>query len=173
NATACVNPVAGPTAGEAVMSPACKAFLGGLRAAVLAGAFTNNPTARPIIDSPDRQMQYTWAFSAGVKREIAKDMAVSVDYVGNRGRDLTAVIDINEGPINPATGRVTRLGVSGFNPNNVLNLPAAALNTTFVQVNQEQTRPEFNTDFNSLEVELEKRFSNRWSGRVSYTLSHC
>jgi len=173
NATACVNPVAGPLAGEAVMSPACKAFLGGLRAQVLAGGFINNPTAGPIIDSPDRQMQYTWAFSAGVKREIAKDMAVSVDYVGHRGRDLTAVIDINEGPINPATGRVTRLGVSGFNPNNVLNLPAAALNTTFVQFNQEQTRPEFNTDFNSLEVELEKRFSNRWSGRVSYTLSHC
>jgi hypothetical protein len=173
NATACLNPVAGPTAGEAVMSPACKSYLVGLRNQVLAGGVINNPTAGPIIDSPDRQMQYTWAFSAGVKREIAKDMAVSVDYVGNRGRELTAVIDINEGPINPTTGRVTRLGMSGFNPGNVLGLPAAALNTTFVQFNQEQTRPEFNTDFNSLEVELEKRFSNRWSGRVSYTLAHC
>ena len=27
--------------------------------------------------------------------------------------------------------------------------------------------------FNSLEVGLEKRYSNRWSGRVSYTLAHC
>jgi hypothetical protein len=143
NATACLNPVGAPT------------------------------PAGPIIDSPDRQMAYTWAFSAGVKREIAKDMALSVDYVGTRGRDLTAVIDINEGPINPATGRVTRLGMNGFNPNNVLNLPAAALGTTFAQFNQEQTRPEFNADFNSLEVELEKRYSNRWSGRVSYTFSHC
>ena len=35
----------------------------------------NNPTAGPIVDSPDRQMAHTWAFSAGVKREIAKDMA--------------------------------------------------------------------------------------------------
>jgi hypothetical protein len=118
-------------------------------------------------------MQYTWAFSTGVKREITSNMAVSVDYVGNRGRDLTAVIDINEGPTIPATGRVTRLGVAGFNPNNVLNLPAAALTTTFAQFNQEQTRPEFNTDFDSLEVELERRFSNRWAGRVSYTFSHC
>jgi len=107
-----------------------------------------------------------------VKREIARDMAVSVDYVGNRGRDLTAVIDINEGPLN-AAGRVTRLGMSVFNPNNVLNLPASALNATFAQFNQEQTRPEFNTDYNSLEVELEKRFSSRWSSRVSYTFSHC
>jgi outer membrane receptor protein involved in Fe transport len=173
NATACLNPATGPTAGVAVISPACKAFLNGLRGQVLAGGFVNNVTAGPIIDSPDRQMQYTWAFSAGVKREIARDMAVSVDYVGNRGRDLTAVIDINEGPINPATGRITRLGMSAFNPNNVLNLPAAALNSTFAQFNQEQTRPEFNTDYNSLEVELEKRFSSRWSSRVSYTFSHC
>jgi hypothetical protein len=172
NATSCLNPVAGSTAGEAALSPACRAFLVGLRRQVLAGGVINNPTAGPIVDSPDRQMAHTWAFSAGVKREIAKDMAVSIDYVGNRGRDLTAVIDINEGAVNSA-GRVTRLGTSGFNPNNMLNLPAAALNTTFVQFNQEQTRPEFNTDFNSLEIELEKRYSNRWTGRVSYTLSHC
>jgi outer membrane receptor protein involved in Fe transport len=173
NATACLNPVAGPTPGEAVMSAACRTYLVGLRSQVLAGGFVNNPTAGPIIDSPDRRMQYTWAFSTGVKRELARNMAVSVDYVGNRGRNLTAVIDINEGPVNPATGRVTRLGVNGFNPNNVLGLPAAALASTFVQFNQEQTRPEFDADFNSLEFELEKRFSNRWAGRVSYTFSHC
>jgi Carboxypeptidase regulatory-like domain len=171
--TACLNPVVGPRPGEAVISPACKAYLVGLRNQVLAGGFVNNVTAGPIVDSPDRQMQYTWAFSFGAKRELVKDMALSVDYVGNRGRDLTAVIDINEGPVNPATGRVTRLGVNGFNPNNVLNLPAAALAATFVQFNQEQTRSDFNTDYNSLEVELEKRFSNRWAGRVSYTLAHC
>jgi carboxypeptidase family protein/TonB-dependent receptor-like protein len=173
NATACLNPVAAGTPGEAVISPACRAFLVGLRSQVLAGGFVNTVTAGPIIDSPDRQMQYTWAFSLGVKREIAKDTAVSVDYVGNRGRDLTAVIDINEGPINPATGRVTRLGQSVFNPGNVLGLPAAALSATFVQFNEEQTRSEFNTDYNSLEIELEKRLSNRYSARVSYTFSHC
>ncbi len=173
NATACLNPVGGSKTGVAVMSAACRSFLVGLRNQVNAGGFVNNVTAGPIVDSPDRQMQYTWAFSFGVKREIARDMAVSVDYVGTRGRDLTAVIDINEGPVNPATGRVTRLGMSVFNPGNILNLPPEALNATFVQFNQEQTRPEFNADYNSLELELDKRFSNKWSGRVSYTLAHC
>jgi len=96
-------------------------------------------------------------------------MAVSIDYVGNRGRDNTGVIDINEGPLN-AAGRVTRLGVNVFDPNGVL-LPAAARNTTFVQFNQEQTLPSLDTDFNSLEVQLEKRLSSRWAGRVSYTLA--
>ena len=171
NATACLRPASSSTPGEAVISGACKTYLAGLRSQVLAGGFINNVTAGPIIDNPDRGMAYTWAFSAGVKREIAKNMAVSIDYVGNRGRDNTAVIDINEGPT--VNGRVTRLGVNAFNANNVLGLPAAALTTTFAQFNQEQTRPEFDTDFNSLEVELEKRYSNRWSGRVSYTFSHC
>jgi len=30
-----------------------------------------------------------------------------------------------------------------------------------------------NSDFNSLELELEKRMSSRWSGRVSYTYARC
>ena len=172
-ATACLNPVAGKTAGEAVISPACRAALNGLRNQVLAGGVINNTTTGPIVDG-DRRLGYTWAFSGGIKREIANNMAVSVDYVGNRGRDNTAVIDINEGPLG-ANGRVTRLGVAAFDPSGAL-VPAVARNTTFAQFNQEQTRElgsALNSDFNSLELELEKRMANRWSGRVSYTYARC
>ena len=172
-ATACLNPVAGKTAGEAVISPACRAALNGLRNQVLAGGVINNTTTGPIVDG-DRRLGYTWAFSGGIKREIANNMAVSVDYVGNRGRDNTGVIDINEGPLG-ANGRVTRLGVAAFDPSGEL-VPAAARNTTFAQFNQEQTRElggALNSDFNSLELELEKRMANRWSGRVSYTYARC
>ena len=143
------------------------------RANVLAGNAVNNTTTGPIVDG-DRRMAYTWAFSGGVKREIANNMAVSIDYVGNRGRDNTAVIDINEGPVDP-TGRVTRRGVAAFDPSGEL-VPAVARTTTFAQFNQEQTLElgdALNSDFNSLELELEKRMSNRWSGRVSYTYARC
>ena len=78
-------------------------------------ALINNTQTGPLVDG-DRRMAYTWAFSVGVKRELVQNMAVSVDYVGNRGRDNTGTIDINEGPVNPATGRVTRLGVDVFDP---------------------------------------------------------
>ena len=174
NATACLNPVAGPTAGVAIISPACRAFLNTQRAAVLGGGVVNNTTTGPLVDG-DRHMAYTWAFSAGVKRELAQNMAVSLDYVGNRGRDNTGIIDINEGPVNPATGRVTRLGVDVFDPTGEL-VPPEARNTTFVQFNQNQTKElgsALDTTFNSMEIGLEKRYSNRWSGRVSYTLAHC
>ena len=174
NATACLNPIAGPTPGVAVISPACRTFLMATRDQFASGPIVNNTTTGPIVDG-DRRMAYTWAFSAGVKREITPTMAASIDYVGNRGRDNTAVIDINEGPINPATGRVTRRGVDAFDPSGVL-VPAGARGTTFVQFNQNQTRElgsALDSTFNSLEIGLEKRQSNRWSGRISYTLSHC
>ena len=173
NATACLNPVAGKTPGEAVISPGCRAFLSGLRNNVLAGGVVNNTTTGPLVDG-DRRLAYTWAFSAGVKREIAANMAVSIDYVGNRGRNNTAIIDINEGPLG-ANGRVTRLGVTAFDPTGAL-VPASARSTTFAQFNEYQTLElgdALNSDFNSLELELEKRMSNRWSGRVSYTYARC
>jgi hypothetical protein len=169
--TACLQPVAGSKAGVAVISPACRTFLEGLRSQVLAGGFVNNTTGGPTLDG-DRRMSYTWNFSVGVKRELMTNVAASADYVGNRGYDNTAGIDINEGPTNAATGRVTRLGVSAFDPNGVL-VPASARNTTFVQFNQLQTLSAFNSDFDSLELGLERRYSNRWAGRVSYTLARC
>ena len=171
NATTCLNPVTGPTPGVAVISPACKAFLFATRTTFAAGGVVNNTTTGPIVDG-DRRLAYTWAFSAGVKRELTPTMAASIDYVGNRGRDNTAVIDINEGPVTPATGRVTRLGVNAFDPTGAL-VPAEARGATFVQFNQNQTTAALDTTFNSLEVGLEKRQSNRWSGRISYTLAHC
>lgn len=173
NDTACLNPVAGPTAGVAVISPACRAFLLTQRSAVLAGGVVNNTTTGPLVDG-DRRMAYTWSYSFGVKRELANNMAASIDYVGNEGRNNTGIIDINEGPLN-AAGRVTRRGVSLFDPSGAL-VPADARSTTFAQFNQNQTAElgsALNTSFKSLEIDLEKRFSNRWSARASYTLAKC
>ena len=169
--TACLQAVGGSKAGVAAMSPACRTFLEGLRSQVLAGGFVNNTTGGPTVDG-DRRMSYTWNFSVGVERQLMTDLAVSADYVGNRGYDNTAGVDINEGPVNPATGRVTRLGVSAFDPSGVL-VPASARSTTFVQFNQFQTIDALNSDFDSLELGLEKRYSNRWASRVSYTLARC
>jgi len=174
SATACLNPVAGSTPGIAIISPACRAFLLTQRNLVTAGNVVNNTTTGPLVDG-DRRMAYTWAFSAGLKRELTPTMAASIDYVGNRGRNNTGVIDINEGPINPATGRITRLGVNVFDPNGEL-VPPEARGATFQQFNQNQTTElgsALDSTFNSLELGLEKRQSNHWSGRVSYTLSHC
>jgi len=170
-ATSCLRPAVGSKAGVAVIAPACRGFLEGLRNQVLAGSFVNTTTTGPLVDG-DRRMAYTWNFSIGVKRELMRDTAVSADYVGNRGYDNTWAIDINEGPVNPATGRITRLGVNAFDPNGTL-VTGAARTAAFAGFYQYQTLDALNSDFDSLELGFEKRYSNRWAGRVSYTLARC
>ena len=170
NATACLNPIGGALVGEATMSPACRAFLASQRDIVLAGTVVNSTVTGPLVDG-DRRMAYTWAYSVGFKHELANNLAASIDYVGNQGRNNTGVIDLNEGPVG-ANNRITRLGVNVFDPNGEL-VTGSARSATFQQFNQYQTLSAFNSDFNSLELDLEKRFSNRWSGRASYTYGKC
>jgi hypothetical protein len=161
--TGCLQP--NGSNGLALIGPTCEGFLTQLRDRVLAGGYVNN---QPTLDG-DRRLPYLWAFSVGVKRQIGTDLAVSADYVGNRGRDQVATIDINEGPPGP-NGRITRVGVDGFDPTGEL-IPPQARSTNFIRVLQYQSREDLNTDYNALELAVEKRLSHRWSGRVSYTLA--
>jgi hypothetical protein len=103
-----------------------------------------------------------------VERQIVPNLAITVDYVGNIGRDQTGKIDINEGPLD-ASGNVTWLGVNVFDPTGTL-VPAAARGVNFRRVLQYQTLDTFDSDYHALELGLVRRFANRWSGRVSYTL---
>ena len=151
--------------GLAVISPACRAMLLNIRNQVEAGTFVNN---EPILDG-NRQMGYLIGFSGGIQHELLPTLALTVDYVGNRGRDQTLRIDINEPRLLP-NGQIGRPGPSVFDPDGTL-IPAAARSTNFLKVLQYQTRPEFNTDYDALEIGLQRRLASRWSGRFAYTLS--
>ena len=159
----CLQPLG--NGGLSNISPACRTFLGE-RARVEAGGYVND---QPTVDGP-RRLPYLWSFSTGVKRELFRDLALSVDYVGNRGRDQIGTIDINEGPVGANGRTITRLGADVFDPDGEV-IPAAARNTAFRRVLQYQSIEALDTDYDSLELAFEKRMSNRWSGRVSYTLS--
>jgi outer membrane receptor protein involved in Fe transport len=146
--------------GVASLSPAGRAALNSLRDQILAGSTFNR---NPWVDSADRRLPYTVSWSLGVSHQILGNSALSVDYVANASRDQLGVIDINE-PVN----RV-RPGVNVFDPAGVL-IPAAARNTPFARVLQVQTNPVFDGDYKSLQFSYNKRMSNRWSGRLAYTL---
>jgi hypothetical protein len=161
----CLQPSMGRP-GIAVIGPACRTQLAGIRNSVLADQFVN---PEPLLDNPDRVLPYVWSFSVGVKHELMTDLAVSADYIGNRGRDITAVVDINE-PRTLPNGLRGRPGVNVFDPDGTL-IPAQFRGATFQRVLQFQNSDAFNTDHNALELGLEKRYSNRWGGRVAYTLS--
>jgi hypothetical protein len=159
----CLQPIA--SSGLALIGPACRAYLDTRRAQVDAGGFVNN---QPTVDG-HRLLPHLWAYSAGIRHQLSSAVAVSADYVGNAGRNQVQLVDINEGPPT-ALGRITRVGVDAFDPTGEL-VPPEARSTTFIRFLQYQSRSEFNTDYNALELALDKRLSNRWSGRVSYTLA--
>jgi hypothetical protein len=91
-AHACLNPV-GDGQGRALVSPACKALLVDLRNQNAAGELFNDiPYLRG-----NPKLGYLWSWSGGVERQVGANMAFTVDYVGNIGRDQTGQIDINDG----------------------------------------------------------------------------
>jgi hypothetical protein len=147
-------------AGVATLSAAGQAELNRLRDAIIAGSTFNR---NPRIDSPDRPLPYQWSWSVGVNHEVFANAAVSVDYVANTSRDQLGVIDINE-PINGV-----RPGVAVFDPSS-LYITGAARATNFQRVLLTTTSEQFNGDYKSVQVAFLKRMSNRWSGRLAYTL---
>jgi len=146
--------------GVAQLSAAGQAQLNLLRDQIIAGSTFNR---NPWVDSDSRKLPYTVSWSLGLTHQIRGNSAVSVDYVANSSRDQLGVIDINE-PIN----RV-RPGVNVFDPTGEL-IPPEARNTPFARVLQVQTNPLFDGNYKSMQVSYNKRMSNRWSGRVAYTL---
>ncbi|MBI4885853.1 MAG: TonB-dependent receptor, partial [Acidobacteria bacterium] len=151
--------------GRAVMSPACRAQLVTAQNQLAAGGFINT---EPVLEG-NRRLGFLYQINAGVEREVFPGLAVIVDYVGSRGRDQTGRVDINE-PRLLANGRIGRPGPAGFDPDGT-RIPASARNANFQRVLEYTTGAAFNSDYNALEVSLDRRYANRWSGRLSYTLS--
>lgn len=147
--------------GVAVLSPAGIADLERRRDAILGGSTFAADNVR--VDDPDRAMPYQDSWSLGLAHQLTNQMALTVDYVANVARDQNGVIDINE-PVN----RV-RPGVNAFDPNGIL-VPAEARGVNFRRVLQNQSNEAFDADYKSMQVGLQKRLSNRWSGRLAYTL---
>jgi outer membrane receptor protein involved in Fe transport len=149
-------------AGVAVLSAAGIADLKARRDSILAGTTFN--TTNPRMDSAGRQMPYQWAWSLGLNQQLVANMALTADFVGNASRDQFGQVDINE-PVNGV-----RPGYAGFadelEPGAI---PPAAQTATYGRVLQSQTRDEFNGKYNSLQVAVVKRLSNRWSARGAYT----
>ena len=160
----CLLAVAG-SAGMAKISPACRAQLVTAQSQLAAGSFINT---EPLLPG-NRKLGFLYQIDFGVERQIMNGMAVTADYVGSRGHDQTGRIDINE-PRLLANGTIGRPGPSVFDPDGTL-IPTQARNAAFQRVLQYTTSSVFNSDYDALELSLDKRFSNRWSGRASYTLS--
>ncbi len=110
---------------------------------------------------------YQWNFN--VQRELMSSTTLTVGYVGSRGLHLYAARDIN--PVQPSVvNGVTVFGVprgptaAGIVSNPRLNPAGAALSSE---------APVGDSNYHSLQVGLNRRFSHGLQSQLSYTWSKC
>jgi carboxypeptidase family protein/TonB-dependent receptor-like protein len=163
-ANACLQAVSGGP-GIAKISPACRAQLVTTQSQLASGAFINTEPRLP----GNRKLGFLYQIDVGAQREVLPGVGVTVDYVGSRGHDQTGLLDINE-PRLLANGTIGRPGPSVFDADGSL-IPTQARGANFRRVLEYVTSSAFNSDYDALELSVDKRFANRWSGRASYTLS--
>ncbi|MEZ5283796.1 MAG: TonB-dependent receptor [Vicinamibacterales bacterium] len=129
-----------------------------------AGSLSRN-AGTVYLDNPDRRVPYTHQATIGYQRQIGPQVSASADYVHTWGRDMLIYYNLNPGlRVNTTrTGAIVRsdleniagqLGLSAF-PNRIYTI-----------------RNDAQTQYDGLNLQLEKRYANNWSARVSYALSY-
>jgi hypothetical protein len=141
------------------------------------GLLLPNPT--PVIDQKDRRMPYTRSTSIGFQRELAPNLALTVDYLRQDGIDQLITANLNAGTRanTTSTSAITRryrtLG-------EVIQNTFVPVDTKFfndqpfstVAVTNVTTRlNEGRTKYDALQVSLDKRLSRGLQLKASYTLS--
>ncbi len=112
------------------------------------------------LDSPNRKVPFSHQFSFGYERELMPTLSVSVDYIRQLGRDLLAAVNYQP-QLRAGTGRadpITRIDAFG-----VLGEGTFANNVLAMESVGEST-------YDGLNVQLEKRYADRWGARLSYAL---
>ena len=113
------------------------------------------------LDSNNRKQPYMHQITFGYERELAPTLSVSADFIRSIGRDMLARINYNI-PMRLGTARSDplvyqdwsgRLG-PGYEDN--------------VRVMESVGR----TNFDGLNVMMEKRYANRWGARLAYSFSY-
>ncbi|HEY6349247.1 MAG TPA: TonB-dependent receptor [Candidatus Angelobacter sp.] len=109
---------------------------------------------------PHLRTPYIWQYNLTIERELAKNMALEVGYVGSQSRKLTTLVDRN--PFDPATLATT--------PTRLLNeQPGAAGDFSFTPAFENAV----NASYNALETKLTKKMSEaRFVGNAFFTLSY-
>ncbi|MGQ0736944.1 MAG: TonB-dependent receptor [Acidobacteriota bacterium] len=114
-----------------------------------------------IFDSPNRQQPYAHQVTIGYGRQFGTSMAVQADYIHMQNKDMFLARNLNpsERVNTTRTGAITRRDVFGVLGGERYN------QQVWVMENTGESK------YDALNLSLEKRYSNNWSGRISYSLS--
>ena len=107
---------------------------------------------------PDNKTSNIHQFNVQYQRQLTSNTAMSVGYVGTRGRNLSLYYNLN--------GRVVETGTNVPCPNGVTTSPCYA-NGGNANVRDDNGR----SSYDSLQLQLNRRFSAGWQYRATYTYS--
>ncbi len=106
---------------------------------------------------PDPTMRnpYVQQFSLGITRQVMKDLAVTASYVGKLGRKLSLGLSMNSAQPAPNAS--------------LANLDQRRIYQGFTDISDYSTQG--NSEYSSLQVQVNKRFSHRFMATGAYTFS--
>ena len=146
------NPALFPFAGPPAVLPRAPSLLDPATAALV--------SANGIYpDLHDFRTPYIQQYSFGVQNEFANNWMLNLSYVGSEGRKEYRLVDQNQGVIQTAVGPA-----GPFYP----GLSSLAVQGFGVHTMQSSS----NSDYNSLQASVTKRYSNGLTLLASYTWSH-
>lgn len=112
---------------------------------------------------------YVQEWSLGIQRELMKNLLVDVGYVGNKGTHLIGIVDINEVPPGAAIAQGLVPPGTVFTSANTPILNTIRPFRGYGPINTIESR--FNSNYHSLQVGVQKRFTGESLLNFSYTYS--
>lgn len=125
----------------------------------VSGVDLNNPTNVDVLAVlPDNETSRVQQFNVQYQRQLTNSTAISVGYVGTRGSNLILYYNLN--------GRIVQTGTNVPCPRALVN------NKCFPNINAARVRDDNGkSQYDSLQVQLERRFTRGWQYRAAYTYS--
>jgi hypothetical protein len=126
------------------------------------------PIVSQGIDYNTDTTPYMMQWNVNLQREIAQATVVTIGYVGTRGKNFFKQRDVN--PVQPRT--VNGQTVYGTAvPGSAVIAPNPRLNPAFSSLNFGAAIAD--SEYNSLQLSLNRRFYRNLQAQISYTLSKC
>jgi len=117
----------------------------------------------PGWDYHEHAYPYLIQYNVSIQRQLAESTLLTVSYVGSHG--VHQMTDMDENPIIPQVVN----GVDYFS--NAAGIPYPRMNPLLAEM--QVAEPVVTLRYNSMQVNLNRRFSHNFQGQVSYTWGRC
>jgi hypothetical protein len=148
------------------LTPAVRAYINSIYPP---GSLARN-TGTVTFDDPARKQPRFQQITAGYQRELFTGLSVSVDYVRMTGKDLFLSPNLNLG----TRVNTTRTGAIVFtDPFGILNASLSPGEAPYVSPTVQLRTTKYGySNYDALDLSVEKRFSHNYSARLAYSTGY-